>query len=149
MIALIQRVTRASVTVADQRIASISHGLLVLLGVQKGDSDAISATMAAKIANYRVFGDDQGKMNLSVSDVDGMVLVVPQFTLAADTSRGRRPSFGAAAAPQIGESCFESCVAALQKLGLSVETGEFGANMQVELVNDGPVTFWLQVGTTP
>ncbi|MEO0574076.1 MAG: D-aminoacyl-tRNA deacylase [Pseudomonadota bacterium] len=149
MIALIQRVSRASVTVDGARIAKIDAGLLVLLGVQRADNTAISETMAGKVANYRVFADDSDKMNLSVLDVDGAVLMVPQFTLAADTSRGRRPSFGSAAAPELGKTCFDSCVAALRNLDLTVETGAFGANMQVELVNNGPVTFWLQSGAAP
>ncbi|MEL6868509.1 MAG: D-aminoacyl-tRNA deacylase [Pseudomonadota bacterium] len=146
MIGLLQRVTRANVCVDGNCIGRINTGLLVLVGVEKHDNDTLAAQLAQKIATYRVFEDDAGKMNLSVSAIGGEVLLVPQFTLAADTGRGRRPSFASAAPPDLGRTCFEHCVNALRETGIAVETGEFGANMQVELVNNGPVTFWLQVG---
>ena len=143
MIGLLQRVERASVTVGGQRVASIGSGLLVLIGVVRDDDDGDATRLAERLAHYRVFGDAQGKMNLSVIDTGGSVLAVPQFTLAADTGRGRRPSFGRAADPERGKRLFDDLCDGLSGYGLTVATGEFGANMQVELVNDGPVTFWL------
>ncbi len=143
MIALLQRVTRASVSVDAECIASIDQGLLVLLGVEKSDSEAQAARMVERILGYRVFADADGKMNLSVRDIGGGVLLVPQFTLAADTRRGMRPSFSSAASPETGRQLFDSVVDIMRSNYDYVATGRFGADMAVELVNDGPVTFWL------
>lgn len=145
MIALLQRVTQSSVTVNDRVIGQIDTGLMVLLGVQKHDTDALCRRLAERVAGYRVFEDEQGKMNLNVQQAGGRILVVPQFTLPADTNKGMRPSFSSAAPPMLGRQQFEGFVAHLRALGVTTETGEFGADMQVALVNDGPVTFWLQV----
>lgn len=146
MIALIQRVTEASVTVNQQQIASIGTGLLALIGVQQTDSAQVAKQLAEKMMTYRVFSDDAGKMNLDVQQAGGAVLLVPQFTLVADTSRGRRPGFSAGAAPEQGRELFEELVNSVSTYAAPVGQGEFGADMQVALVNDGPVTFWLQVG---
>ncbi len=143
MIALLQRVTRASVSVDSECIASIDQGLLVLLGVEKSDSEAQAARMVERILGYRVFADADGKMNLSVCDIGGGVLLVPQFTLAADTRSGMRPSFSSAASPETGRQLFDSVVDIMRSNYDYVATGRFGADMAVELVNDGPVTFWL------
>ena len=143
MIALLQRVTRASVTVDSECIASIGQGLLVLLGVEKSDSEAQAARMVERILGYRVFADADDKMNLSVRDIGGGVLLAPQFTLAADTTRGMRPSFSNAAPPETGRQLFDSVVDIMRSNYDYVATGRFGADMAVELVNDGPVTFWL------
>jgi D-aminoacyl-tRNA deacylase len=145
MIALLQRVRSASVAVDDVVIGAIDRGLLVFVGVQRADSDAQAERLAERILGYRVFGDDQGRMNRSVADIEGGVLLVPQFTLAADTSRGTRASFSSAAAPEEGRRLFEALVDAVRSRHSAVATGTFGADMQVALVNDGPVTFWLQV----
>jgi len=144
MISLIQRVRHANVAVADNEIARIDRGLLVFLGVEKQDDQIKADKLLRKLLGYRVFEDAMGKMNLSVQDVAGEVLLVPQFTLAANTSSGMRPSFSSAAPPKEGEYWFDymaqQCQAALGK----VQLGQFGADMQVSLLNDGPVTFWLQ-----
>ena len=145
MIGLIQRVSRAQVTVDNQSVGSIDKGLLVLLGVEHADDEAAAEKLAQRIANYRVFTDSEGKMNNSVIDESGSVLVVSQFTLAADTRKGRRPSFSSAATPEQAKTLYLHFCNAMKKLGLSVETGQFAADMQVELVNDGPVTFELRV----
>lgn len=145
MIALIQRVSRAAVRVDGETIGQIGAGLLALVCAERGDGDDEAERLAAKLVGYRVFADDAGRMNLSVADVDGGVLAVPQFTLAADTTTGTRPSFTPAAPPEAGERLFTRFVAALRARHATVGTGRFGAQMQVELVNDGPVTFWLQV----
>jgi D-aminoacyl-tRNA deacylase len=144
MIALIQRVSQASVSVEASAVANIAVGLLVLLGVEKGDQVAQAQKLAERVVNYRVFEDQDGKMNLSVQDIGGEVLVVSQFTLAADTRKGRRPSFSSAAEPALGESLYNSYVERVRELLGAVQCGRFGANMQVALVNDGPVTFILQ-----
>ena len=144
MIGLIQRVTRASVTVDERCIGRIDAGLLVLAGVQKGDTDAEAARLAQRICSYRVFGDDAGRMNLDVMETGGAILLVPQFTLAADTRKGRRPSFASAAPPDRGAALFDLLVEHVRSHVATVETREFGADMKVELVNNGPVTFWLQ-----
>ncbi|MCH1919519.1 D-aminoacyl-tRNA deacylase [Shewanella sp. A3A] len=144
MIALIQRVRQASVTVADDTVGQIGHGLLVLLGVEQGDNQEIAQKLATKVMKYRVFSDDNGKMNLNVQQVGGELLVVSQFTLAADTSRGLRPSFSDGAAPALADELYQSFVAFCREAGINTETGRFAADMQVALVNDGPVTFWLQ-----
>ncbi len=144
MIALIQRVSRADVVVEGQRIAEIGQGLMVLLGVEKGDDQARADRMVHRLLNYRVFEDEQGKMNLGLQQVDGGLLLVPQFTLAADTDRGMRPSFSSAAPPQEGSQWFDYVVSQCQALHSKVGQGRFGADMAVSLVNDGPVTFYLQ-----
>jgi D-tyrosyl-tRNA(Tyr) deacylase len=148
MIALIQRVSRASVTVADRVVGKIGRGLLVLVCAERGDDDSQADALLAKVLACRVFADGAGRMNLSVVDVDGGLLLVPQFTLAADTRSGTRPSFSPAAPPEIGQRLFERVAAAARGIRNDVQTGEFGAYMQVELVNDGPVTIWLQVPPT-
>lgn len=148
MIAVVQRVDRASVHVEDPpHRASIDSGLLVLLGVEAGDGDAESDWMAGRLARLRIFRDEDGRMNRSVQDVGGALLVVSQFTLAADTSRGNRPSFVHAAEPAVAESLYERVVELLRREhDLPVETGLFGGMMKVELVNDGPVTIILRSG---
>ncbi|MBO2676908.1 D-tyrosyl-tRNA(Tyr) deacylase [Shewanella algae] len=145
MIALIQRVSRAKVTVADEVTGAIDKGLLVLLGVERQDDMAAMEKLATKVMNYRVFSDDNGKMNLNLTQVGGQLLVVSQFTLAADTSRGLRPSFSSGASPAQAEELYEAFVAFCRSKGVTTETGRFAADMQVELLNDGPVTFNLSV----
>lgn len=146
MKALIQRVSRASVAIDGWQTASIERGLLVLLGVEKGDDEAATKKLCERVLSYRVFADDSGRMNCDLLDVAGELLVVSQFTLAADTRKGRRPSFSSAAPPDEGERLYQLFVAmASERLSGSVHTGTFGADMQVELVNDGPVTFLLEV----
>lgn len=145
MRAVVQRVQHASVTVGDRAVGEIGRGLLALIGVTHDDDDARARKLAAKIAHLRVFADAAGAMNRSVIDVGGSVLVVSQFTLYGDTSRGRRPSWVAAAPPEYAEALVDMLVAELRGLGLEVSTGTFGAHMQVELVNDGPVTLLLDV----
>ncbi|HTH59146.1 MAG TPA: D-aminoacyl-tRNA deacylase [Paraburkholderia sp.] len=149
MIALIQRVRRAEVRVGDRVTGAIDAGLLALVCAERGDTDAIADRLLAKVLGYRVFSDAAGKMNLSVQNIDGAgqaggLLLVSQFTLAADTNSGLRPSFTPAAPPDEGKRLFDYFVAAARAKHTHVETGEFGADMQVSLVNDGPVTFWLQ-----
>ena len=143
MRAVIQRVTEASVTVNNQVVGQIGGGLLVLLGIGVGDQLAAAMQMAEKIANMRIFADDDGRFNRSALDVGGAALVVSQFTLYADTRRGRRPSFAAAAPPEIAAPLVDAFVAALRARGLTVASGVFGAHMQVTLLNDGPVTIVL------
>lgn len=144
MIGLIQRVTEAAVDVDGQRIASIGRGLLVLVAVHRDDEPRDADRLAERLVTYRVFPDAAGRMNHSLGDIDGALLLVPQFTLAADTKKGTRASFTRAAAPDVGEEYFERLVERCRTQLSSVETGRFGANMQVSLVNDGPVTFWLE-----
>jgi D-tyrosyl-tRNA(Tyr) deacylase len=152
MIALLQRVRSASVTVGDKRIAAIQQGLLVLLAVEKKDDICIAERLAEKILKYRVFADALDKMNLSVLDIRGAVLMVPQFTLAADTQKGLRPSFSNAASPEKGLAMFTQLIDIMRVKGESMvdnlaedwlQAGRFGADMAVELHNDGPVTFYL------
>lgn len=145
MIGLLQRVTRAAVRVEDQTIAAIDAGLLVLVGVERGDTEAGARRLAQRLVGYRVFPDDAGRMNRSLVDSGGGLLLVPQFTLAADTRKGTRPGFSSAAEPAEGERLFQELVAAARAEVAAVETGRFGADMAVELVNDGPVTFELRV----
>lgn len=145
MIGLLQRVAQASVDVDGECIACIDRGLLVLLGVEKGDDQLNADRLLHRLLNYRVFEDEQGKMNLSLLDTGGQLLLVPQFTLAADTQSGMRPSFSSAAPPAEGEKWFDYVAQKSQEMLGHVELGRFGADMQVGLVNDGPVTFWLQV----
>jgi len=145
MIALLQRVSSASVVVNGATIGDIDAGLMVLVCAERGDTEKEADTLLAKLLGYRVFGDEAGKMNRSVADVGGGLLLVPQFTLAADTRSGTRPSFTPAAAPADGLRLFNHFVAQARLKHPVVQTGQFGADMQVTLTNDGPVTFWLQV----
>lgn len=145
MIALIQRVSRAAVRVDGEAVGAIGPGLLALVCAERGDTAAEAQRLAAKLASYRVFADAAGRMNRSLLDVGGALLAVSQFTLAADTHSGTRPSFTPAAAPEDGRRLFDEFVACSRKLVADVQTGRFGAEMQVELVNEGPVTFWLQI----
>ena len=144
MRALLQRVSRASVTVSGERIAAIDHGLLVFLGIFHGDGEDQSAALVEKILGLRIFPDDEKPMNRSVVDVAGGILVVSQFTLAADVSRGRRPGFSTAAPPEEAEPVYHAFVSLLKARYGRIASGRFGADMQVELVNDGPVTFLLE-----
>ncbi len=144
MKALVQRVRQASVTIENKIYSEIKQGFLVLLGVEKNDSEAEAVYLANKVAALRVFEDEQGKMNLSVRDIGGSLLVVSQFTLAGDTSRGNRPGFETAARPETALPLYEFFVQKLKNKGLPVATGVFQADMQVALVNDGPVTFMLE-----
>jgi D-aminoacyl-tRNA deacylase len=141
--ALVQRVSEAGVTVAGEVLGEIGPGLLVLLGVEVGDEGAQADLLARKIAALRIFEDDAGKMNLAVRDAGGAVLAISQFTLAADLRKGNRPSFIRAAPPEIAEPLYEQFCLRLREAGLAVATGRFGAHMAVRLVNDGPVTIWL------
>ena len=145
MRALVQRVTEASVTVDGDVIGQIGPGLLVLVCAMAGDTDDKPAMLARKLAALRIFKDDDGRMNRSLVDVGGAALVVSQFTLAADTSRGNRPGFSAAADPATGDRLYQATAEALRGLGIPVAMGRFGADMQVRLLNDGPVTIWVEV----
>ncbi len=144
MIGLIQRVTRASVSVNEQQIASIEQGILLLLGVEREDSRQQAERLLQRVITYRIFEDSTGRMNESLLNTKGELLIVPQFTLPANTNKGTRPSFGPAAAPELGRSLFNYFLQqAEDKLG-TIQKGQFGADMQVSLINNGPVTFWLQ-----
>lgn len=143
MRAVVQRVSRASVTVDDQTVGAIGAGLFVLLGVARGDSSGDSAYLAEKTAGLRIFEDDDGKMNRSVAEIGGAILVVSQFTLFGDCRKGRRPGFTEAAPPQLADDLYRVYVDALRQRGLTVATGIFQAEMQVNLVNDGPVTLMI------
>lgn len=145
MRAVIQRVSEASVSVDGRVVGSIGRGLLVLLGVAKGDDSASAEKLAEKISHYRVFPDEQGRMNRCVTDIGGELLAVSQFTLCADTRKGRRPGFDHAAQPEEAETLYRHFVQHMRQLGLPVKTGEFGAMMRVSLVNDGPVTFVFEL----
>lgn len=153
MIGLLQRVSQAAVTVAGREVAAIGPGLLVLVGVQPADTEAEADRLLSRLLDYRVFPDADGRMNLSLRAIDGGLLLVPQFTLAADTTRGLRPSFTSAAPPALGRSLFDYLTARARASHPRVGTGVFGADMQVALINDGPVTFWLEIraggGDTP
>jgi D-aminoacyl-tRNA deacylase len=144
MRAVVQRVSRASVTVAGEVVGRIESGLLVLLGVAEGDTQEDVVFLATKIVGLRIFADDEGKMNRSLADVEGKMLVVSQFTLLGDCRKGRRPSFVAAARPERAVELYRGFVAEVQGQGISVETGRFQEHMDVELVNDGPVTLILE-----
>ena len=145
MIGLLQRVTHAEVAIGGKTIAAINSGLLVLVGVERGDGAAQATRLAERLLNYRVFSDPEGRMNLNVEQIGGNILLVPQFTLAADTAQGNRPGFSKAADPATGEALFTALVAAVRQQLPLVEQGRFGADMAVSLVNDGPVTFSLRV----
>jgi D-tyrosyl-tRNA(Tyr) deacylase len=145
MIGLLQRVTSAQVSVGGQQLAAIDRGLLVLVGVQKGDSENEACRLLERLLGYRVFPDSAGRMNLNVGQAGGGVLLVPQFTLAADTRSGMRPSFTPAADPAEGRRLFDFLVTEARQRHQPLSCGEFAADMQVALVNDGPVTFWLEV----
>jgi D-tyrosyl-tRNA(Tyr) deacylase len=145
MIALIQRVSRAEVTVAGASVGKIGRGILALVAVERGDAEAQAERLAERILGYRIFADGEGKMNVSVADIGGELLLVSQFTLAADTRKGMRPSFTPAAAPDEGKRLFDYFVEAVRQRHSRIATGQFGADMQVALVNDGPVTFSLRV----
>lgn len=145
MIALIQRVTHASVVVDEKTVGQIGPGLLVLLGVEKDDDEPKAKRLCEKVLGYRIFSDEQGKMNLNVQQAGGSLLVVSQFTLAADTKKGMRPSFSGGAEPTKADQLYQYFVEQSRKQGITTQTGEFAADMQVNLTNDGPVTFWLQV----
>jgi D-tyrosyl-tRNA(Tyr) deacylase len=143
--ALIQRVSEASVEVGGERIAAVGCGLLVLVAAGAGDGPDAAVQLAAKVARLRIFADADGRMNRSIADVGGEALVVSQFTLYADVRRGNRPGFTDAAPPEVGQQLVDAFVAALRDHGISVSTGRFGAHMRVSLVNDGPVTIWLDL----
>lgn len=145
MIGLIQRVSKANVRVAGDTVGKISAGMLILLGIEKQDTQAEVEKLARKVSHYRLFSDTDGKMNLNIKQTGGEILVVSQFTLVADTTKGNRPGFSKGASPELGQRLYEAFIAELTKLDIPVATGEFGADMQVELVNDGPVTFNIQV----
>lgn len=145
MKALLQRVSRASVQVGDSCVGAIETGMLVLLGLDRDDDQAIADRMLDKLLAYRMFADEQGRMNASVADVNGGVLLVSQFTLAADTRKGRRPGFSSAMPPEQAQALFDYTLARLHERHSCVASGRFGADMQVSLVNDGPVTFLLEI----
>ena len=145
MRALVQRVTEASVRVNGTVIGEIGHGVLILVCAMQGDDPDVSAKLAAKISKLRIFKDDAGRMNRSLLDTGGAALVVSQFTLAADTSRGNRPGFSAAAPPEEGAALYETFKSDMAGLGIEVASGQFGADMAVALINDGPVTIWLDI----
>ena len=145
MIALIQRVTQASVSVGGHIVGQTGPGLLVLLAVEKEDDEKKAQRLAERVLGYRVFSDGQGKMNLNLQQAEGSLLVVSQFTLAADTGKGMRPSFSGGAAPEKAQALYQYFSECCRQRGVITENGQFGADMQVSLVNDGPVTFWLQV----
>lgn len=145
MIGLLQRVQNAKVCVANEQIANIHQGLLVFVGIERGDTQTQANRLLTRLLGYRVFADNDDKMNLSLQDINGGLLLVPQFTLAADTHKGMRPSFSSAASPQQGQNLFDYFCSQAKQQHNVVETGQFGADMQVTLTNDGPVTFWLQI----
>jgi len=142
---LIQRVTHAKVEVAGESVGAINKGILLLLGVEKLDDESTADKLLHKVSNYRIFTDDAGKMNLSLKDIEGELLVVSQFTLAADTKKGMRPSFSSAGTPAQAEALYNYFVVQAKAAGIKVQTGQFAADMQVSLCNDGPVTFNLSV----
>jgi len=148
MIALIQRVTEASVTVNGERLGEIGPGLLALVGVRPNDNEETAQRMLERLLAYRVFGDAEGRMNRSLTDTGGGLLLVPQFTLAANTRQGNRPGFSTAAPPEQAERLFGHLCALARRAHPTVATGQFGADMKVALINDGPVTFWLQTPET-
>ncbi len=145
MIGLLQRVSEADVHIGGERVGRIGQGLLVFVGIECQDTKVIAARLLERILGYRVFADDSGRMNLSVRDVAGGLLLVPQFTLVADTRKGARPSFSHAASPELGRELFMEILAQARQCHEPVAAGVFGGDMQISLLNDGPVTFWLQV----
>lgn len=145
MIALIQRVTHASVVINNETIGDINKGILLLLGIEKNDTEKIATRLLERVITYRIFADDTGRMNRSLRDIEGELLIVPQFTLPADTNSGTRPSFTPAAPPKLGKALFEFFLQQAHASPLLIQSGQFGADMQVNLTNDGPVTFWLHV----
>ena len=145
MIGLLQRVSHASVSVESKLIAEIARGMLVLVAVEKGDNEGKADRLLERLLSYRLFADGDDKMNLSVTDIKGEMLLVPQFTLAADTNKGTRPSFSPAPPPQEAQRLFDYLLQQAQQSAITIQGGQFGANMQVALLNDGPVTFWLKV----
>jgi len=145
MIGLLQRVTQAKVEVSGALIGEVSKGLLIFLGIERGDTEKQADRLLERLLGYRVFEDESGRMNLSVSDIQGGMLIVPQFTLPADTQKGTRPSFTPAAPADEGERLYDYFVAQAKGAHAEIATGKFGADMQVSLLNDGPVTFWLRV----
>lgn len=149
MIGLLQRVSQAEVVIADRTAGSIGKGLMVLVCAERGDTEAQADRLLERLLNYRVFADAEGRMNLSLREVGGGLLLVPQFTLAADTRKGNRPSFTPAAAPDLGRRLFDHMLGRARQIHVPVEAGEFGADMKVSLTNDGPVTLWLQVEPGP
>jgi len=144
MIGLIQRVTHASVVVNHEPIGDINTGILLLLGVEKDDNEKIATRLLERVMTYRIFADNAGKMNRSLNDIQGDLLIVPQFTLPANTNKGTRPSFTPAAEPKVGKALFDFFIQQAKTSSLLIQSGRFGADMQVSLTNDGPVTFWLQ-----
>ncbi|HEX5418949.1 MAG TPA: D-aminoacyl-tRNA deacylase [Gammaproteobacteria bacterium] len=144
MIGLLQRVSRADVRIDGATVAEIGLGLLVLAGVERGDTPREAKRLAERLVQYRVFADEDGRFNRDVRDKGGSILLIPQFTLAADTRKGNRPGFSQAAAPELGKPLFEALVAETRALGVETRTGRFGADMSVSLVNEGPATFWLE-----
>jgi D-aminoacyl-tRNA deacylase len=149
VIALVQRVAEARVDAGGQALGAIGRGVLALIGVERGDGEREAARLAERVLGYRIFPDEQARMNRSLADIAGGLLLVPQFTLAADTRSGMRPGFSTAAAPEDGLRLFERFVQACRERHADVASGRFGADMRVSLVNDGPVTFWLQAAPTP
>jgi D-aminoacyl-tRNA deacylase len=149
LIALIQRVTEARVEVEGRVVGAIGRGILALIGVERGDGEAQAERLAERLLGYRIFPDQDGKMNLSLLDIGGELLAVPQFTLAADTGKGTRPGFSTSAAPDEARRLFEFFVNKSREKIPGAKTGQFGAEMKVALVNDGPVTFWLQTSAHP
>lgn len=145
MIGLIQRVSEAKVVVNNENIGIIQQGILAFIGIEKEDRKEQVSRLVDKILSYRIFVDEEDKMNLNVKDINGGLLLVPQFTLAADTQKGTRPSFSSAASPEKAENLFNEFVEQAKSKHQNIETGQFGADMKVSLLNDGPVTFWLQV----
>jgi len=144
LIALIQRVSEAAVTVQQRTVGAIGQGVLALIGIERGDDTARGERLLERVLTYRIFEDAGGRMNLSLADVKGGLLLVPQFTLAADTHKGTRPGFSTAEAPDVARALFAQLLARARATHPLVEAGEFGAHMEVSLVNDGPVTFWLE-----
>ena len=149
MIALIQRVTEARVEIGGQTAGAIGRGILALVGVERGDTEAQAERLVERVLGYRIFPDAAGKMNFSLLDIKGELLAVPQFTLAADTKSGTRPGFSTAASPEQGRRLFDCFVSLSAQKQTIVKKGNFGADMKVSLLNDGPVTFWLQVPPPP
>jgi D-tyrosyl-tRNA(Tyr) deacylase len=145
MIGLIQRVKNAKVEVNNEAVGKINHGILLLLGVEQTDTEQTAEKLCERILKYRIFGDENGKMNLNVNQVDGQLLVISQFTLVADTRKGNRPGFSQGASPALGKALYQHFIQYAKSTGITVESGQFGADMQVYSCNDGPVTFHLHV----